>query len=109
MTIVKKVSAGFEATLDKNPVKGGAWIARVKVTINGEPLTEEVTAWANASAGKRWVKEMVVKHTPRKSVKMVAGAKFDDKGKPLSWSGSMTFKREVVATALSSVIKERTE
>jgi hypothetical protein len=50
------------------------------------------SAWANASAGKRWVKEQVQSLTPRKSVKMVAGSELDVKGKPLSFSGALVFK-----------------
>ena len=52
----------------------------------------QCTAWKNASAAKRWVKEQVLKHTPRKSVKMVATGALDAKGKPTAFTGSLTFK-----------------
>jgi hypothetical protein len=52
----------------------------------------EYTAWKNASAAKRWVKEQVQKHTPRKSVKMVATGAVDAKGKPTAFTGALEYK-----------------
>lgn len=94
--MAKKVSAVFEASLDKNNVKGGAWIAAIKTYDEGiEAHHHELSAWANASAGKRWVKERVQALTPKKSVKMVAGTTLDEKGKPVSFTGSVKYKREL--------------
>jgi len=95
--MVKKVNAVFEATLKKNPEKGGAWLARV--TTHDEGIEEGnvivSTAWSNASAGKRWIKEMVIKMTPRKSVKMIAGTDLDAKGKPMAFDGKVEYKRDI--------------
>ena len=94
--MAKKVNCVFNATLIKNPERGGAWIARV--TTNDEGMDEAgtlvFTAWSNASAGKRWVKEMVQQLTPKKSCKMVAGTALDAKGKPTSFNGTVNYKRE---------------
>jgi hypothetical protein len=92
--MAKKISKIFKADLTKNNVKGGAWMATVTVQEEGIEAVDVMidSAWANASAGKRWVKEMVQKLTPRKSVKMVAGETKDLKGKPLSFSGELNFK-----------------
>jgi hypothetical protein len=38
---------------------------------------------------------MVAQMTPRKSVKMVAGAELDAKGKPITFSGKVEYKREI--------------
>lgn len=95
--MAKKVNAVFEATLKKNPEKGGAWLARV--TTHDEGIEEGnvivSTAWSNASAGKRWIKEMVIKMTPRKSVKMIAGTDLDAKGKPMAFDGKVEYKRDI--------------
>jgi hypothetical protein len=92
--MAKKVSKIFKADLKKNNVKGGAWMATVSVNDEGIDTADHIqlSAWANASAGKRWIKEQVQALTPRKSVKMVAGDEKDAKGKPLSFSGSVNFK-----------------
>lgn len=93
----KKVDAVFEATLVKNMEKGGAWLATVNTHDEGidEGYVVIYASWANASAGKRWIKSQVQSMTPRKSVKMVAGSEVDAKGKPVSWSGTVSFKRDV--------------
>ena len=92
----KKVNAVFEATLVKNDTKGGAWLATVKTYDEGiEAHHHEIAAWANASAGKRWIKERVQALTPKKSVKMIAGSKLDAKGKPVEFTGSVKYKREL--------------
>lgn len=94
--MAKKVNALFEAELTKNPEKGGAWLARVCVHDEGLDCDGWVTtAWSNASAGKRWAKEMVQKLTPKKSVKFVAGGELDAKGKPMSFKGVVNYKREI--------------
>jgi hypothetical protein len=91
--MAKKESRKFVANLNKNPEKGGAWLAFVAV-INeeNEAVAQVTTAWANASAAKRWVKTQVQTMTPRKSVKMVAGSALDVKGKPVSFTGELLFK-----------------
>ena len=48
-------------------------------------------AWKNASAAKRWIKAKVQEMTPRKSVKMNP-TKFNDKEKPVEFSGVLEFK-----------------
>lgn len=94
--MAKKVNAVFEATLDKNDVKGGAWIAAIKTYDEGvDAHHHELSAWANASAAKRWVKERVQALTPKKSVKLIAGSTLDAKGKPVSFNGLVKYKREV--------------
>ena len=95
--MAKKVNVVFDATLKKNPEKGGAWLARVTTYDEGidEGNVIVSTAWSNASAGKRWIKEMVIKMTTKKSVKMIAGTDLDAKGKPMSFDGKVLFKREI--------------
>jgi hypothetical protein len=92
--MAKKVSKVFKADLTKNNVKGGAWMATITIQAEGIEAVDVLidSAWANASAGKRWIKEMVQKLTPRKSVKMVAGADLDAKNKPLFFRGELVFK-----------------
>lgn len=91
--MAKKESRKFVVTLNKNPERGGAWLAFVAV-VNSEDvvIAQVTTAWANASAAKRWVKTQVQALTPRKSVKMVAGSAVDLKGKPVSFTGELLFK-----------------
>lgn len=96
--MAKKVSASFTAVLTKDNVKGAAWLAEVSIKDDGvdEPITVERTAWSNASAGKRWVKERVQALTPRKSCKMIPTTQnLDAKGKPLGFVGVVGFKREI--------------
>lgn len=95
--MARKVSSTFHASLTKNDVKGGAWLAQVSLTDEGmeTPYKVEITAWANASAGKRWVKERVQALTPRKSCKMIPTSQVDAKGKPVSFIGALGFKREI--------------
>ena len=94
--MAKKVVKTFTANLNKNPEKGGAWMAIVNVTTEGIEGSNvyNMSAWSNASAGKRWVKSQVQALTPRKSVKMIAGEGKDAKGKPTSFVGVVTFKSE---------------
>ena len=95
--MAKKVNALLEAKLIKNPEKGGAWLASVRVKDEGidEYYAVEKTAWSNASAGKRWIKAKVQELTPKKSVKFIAGTNLDVKGKPLSWTGQVNFKKDI--------------
>jgi len=95
--MVKKVNANFNGELRKNNVKGGAWIAEYVVTRSDEerPVAADYSAWANPSAGKKWLKEMVLTHTNKKSIKMVAGTDKDAKDKPIYFNGDVVFKVEV--------------
>lgn len=93
--MAKKVTRVFTAIINKNDVKGGAWMASFSVQEDGveTPSMIHAAAWSNASAAKRWIKEMVVANTPRKSVKMIAGTDLDVKGKPLSFNGTLTYRQ----------------
>jgi len=93
--MAKKVNQTFTATLTKNTEKGGAWLA--DFTIVTEGVTEVIykeSAWANASAGKRWIKERVKESTPRKSIIMIDSGKVDEKNKPISFKGELIYKVE---------------
>ena len=92
----KKVNVVFDATLKKNPEKGGAWLARVTTYDEGidEGNVIVLTAWSNASAGKRWIKERVQSLTPRKSVKLEVTSE-DENGKPIKISGTLIYKQEI--------------
>jgi phage terminase small subunit len=91
-----KVNANFNGELRKNTEKGGAWIAEFSVTHAGADRTVNAgySAWSNASAGKRWLKEMVLANTPKKSIKMVANTERDAKDKPIYFNGDVVFKVE---------------
>ena len=95
--MAKKVDALFNGELRKNNVKGGAWIAEYVITRNDydKPVAADYTAWANPSAGKKWLKEMVLANTPKKSIKMVANSERDAKDKPIYFNGNVVFKVEV--------------
>jgi len=91
--MAKKVTYKFTADLNLNAEQGGGWLAIVSVVDeNGVAQAMFTTAWKNASAGKRYIKAMVLKLTPRKSVKLVAGETLDAKGKPTSFAGELSFK-----------------
>jgi hypothetical protein len=92
--MAKKVNMVFKATLTKNMSKGGSWLACVKTNADGMDNSNTLTynAWSNASAGKRWIKEMVISMTTRKSVKMLPGTELDAKGKPIAFSGELVYK-----------------
>lgn len=88
-----KKSYSFKATLRLNQSKAGGWLASYVIDGNGENTEAGVvSAWKNASAAKRWLKEEVVKKTPRKSIKMVATTVVDVKGKPAEFIGELTYK-----------------
>jgi hypothetical protein len=100
--MAKKVAAKFVATIELNPEKAGGWLAIVSVqreagtSINSIQPAEgisEYSSWKNASAAKRWVKSMVLKHTPRKSVKM-APTKVGANEKPTAFAGLLEFKTD---------------
>jgi hypothetical protein len=94
--MAKKVSSLFSASIVKNQTKGGAWLATIVLTDEGIdiPYDSYQAAWANASAAKRWVKEVLLATTTRKSVKMLPGSELDAKQKPVVLLGAVTFKRE---------------
>lgn len=88
----KKVENRFHAEIRLNGEKGGAWLATVTVQDDTGAITvSECSAWKNASAAKRWVKERVKALTPRKSVVML-GTNLNDKNKPTLLTGSLIFK-----------------
>jgi len=94
--MARKVNAKFNGTLIKNNVKGGAWLATYSISYEGQEMAvaKPLNAFSNASAGKRWLKEMVLANTPKKSIKMIAGTALDEKGKPLGFTGEVLFKVE---------------
>ena len=85
--------ASFEVSLRKNTItaKGGAWLLSIYTT-NGEAVTKELTAWANVSAAKRYLKTQVLLLTPRKSIKLNS-TEFDEVAKPVSFEGSLFYKK----------------
>jgi len=93
--MAKKINYTFSADLTKNPEKGGAWIGHYVIRDDQESAPKgQFKAWANASAGKRWLKAMAAEKTPRKSIKLEAGEQLDEKGKPVSFKGSFNYKGE---------------
>lgn len=94
--MAKKVNALFEGELRKNNVKGGAWVAEFSVVRDDQerPVVTGYSAWANPLAGKRWLKEMVLEHTNKKTIKMAPNSERDAKDKPIFLSGSVAFKVE---------------
>jgi hypothetical protein len=92
--MAKKVNAMFEAELIKNQEKGGAWLGEFSVVRDDmdQPSVTGREAFSNASAGKRWIKAMVLANTTKKSIKMVATDARDVKDKPVHLSGAVAFK-----------------
>jgi hypothetical protein len=95
--MAKKVTKVLKAELHKTLHKGGAWLCDVQVfdvMSDGTLVMEEsvTSAWSNPSAAKRQIKVLVQTMTPRKSVKMIAGENLDEKGKPTSFTGELTYK-----------------
>lgn len=98
---VRKFERIFKATLAKNNMKGGAWKVTYVITedrpngLGGYDTVEidnNVTAWSNASAGKRWIKDRVVNLTTRKSIKFEV-ANEDENGKPIKLVGTLIYKQ----------------
>ena len=81
----------FRAEAYKNIEKGGAWIAVFRLTSTADELITDYSAWTSANACKRWLKERVQEHTPRKSVKFVVG-KTDANDKVIEVAGEFTYK-----------------
>ena len=94
--MAKKVTSTFSVSIVKNQTKGGAWLATIQLIDDGidTPYDSYQAAWANASAAKRWVKEVLQATTTRKSVKYIVSDLRDEKQKPVLLEGSITFKRE---------------
>lgn len=92
----RKINSTFSASIVKNQAKGGAWMATISLLDDGidTPYDSYQSAWANASAAKRWIKELVQTKTPRKSVKMIASDLLDAKNKPTRFDGAISFKRD---------------
>jgi hypothetical protein len=89
--MAKKVTRTFSATLEKNTEKGGSWLCRVAIRDENGETNSKVSAWSNASAGKRWVKAELVEVTGRKSLKFsIVNA--DANEKPTLIAGSVDYK-----------------
>lgn len=103
ITVAKKVTKKFTATLTLNTEQGGAWLANVSLLTplqgslslnsmeDAEAISQE-SAWKNASAGKRWIKAKVLEMTPRKSVKMNPTKHDKTTEKPTAFAGVLEFK-----------------
>jgi hypothetical protein len=89
--MVKKVTRTFTATLEKNLEKGGSWLCRVAIRDENGETNSKVSAWSNASAGKRWVKAELVEITGRKSLKFSV-VQADANEKPTLIAGSIDYK-----------------
>jgi hypothetical protein len=89
--MVKKVTRTFTATLEKNLEKGGSWLCRVAIRDENGETNSKVSAWSNASAGKRWVKAELVEITKRKSLKFSV-VQADANEKPTLIAGSIDYK-----------------
>lgn len=86
-----KVNKAVTATLGLNPDKGGAWLALFVIHTEDKITTQITSAWKNASAGKRWIKERVKELTPRKSIKFEVKASGEN-GKPSLLMGQLEYK-----------------
>ena len=93
--MAKKVNQTLKAHLNKNVLveKGGAWMLRVTIQNEGSEtfLLDSCTAWSNPSAAKRYLKQVVLDNTPRKSIKMEVTAG-DVNEKPISIEGMLAYK-----------------
>jgi len=91
--MAKKVNQTLKAKLAKNLEKGGAWM--LDITIKNEGSDQYVlstySAWSNASAAKRYLKQVVLDNTPRKSIKMSV-VMTDPSDKPARIEGELTYK-----------------
>lgn len=86
-----KVKHQFQVSITLNEEKGGGWLATYALSSDASIVTKsENTAWKNASAAKRWVKEKVQALTPRKSVKLTPVLK-DGQSKPIGFTGSLEY------------------
>ena len=86
-----KVKHTFSANISLNQNKGGAWLASYSLSSASSIISQgETTAWKNASAAKRWIKERVVAKTPRKSLKWTHVVQNAD-SKPVEFSGVLEY------------------
>ena len=97
--MAKKIEHTFDAQIELNEEKGGAWLAtcyKSYVDEEGQKIDELLihSPWKNAAAAKRWVKAKVLEHTPRKSIKMESARIIEIAGKEkvTRYSGTLTFK-----------------
>ena len=92
--MAKKVDYKFHAQVTLNSEKGGAWLGEFSVVRDDleQSSASGRQAFSNASAGKRWLKAMVLANTPKKSIKMVATDEKDVKEKPVHFNGAVAFK-----------------
>lgn len=81
----------LKASLTKNINKGGAWLLHYQIVLDGVVRLDVTQAWSNPSVAKRTLKEVVLKETTRKSIKM-ASIKQDENGKHLSFVGEINYK-----------------
>ena len=94
--MVKKVNHTLKAHLSKNTLveRGGAWLLNIRMVEEGADhiLLDSYTAWSNPSAAKRYLKQVVLDNTPRKSIKMTITVKDVNTDKPLVLDGELTYK-----------------
>lgn len=81
----------LKASLTKNINKCGAWLLHYQIVLDGVVRLDVTQAWSNPSVAKRTLKEVVLKETTRKSIKM-ASIKQDENGKHLSFVGEINYK-----------------
>jgi hypothetical protein len=89
------VKQTLTAKLTKNTSveKGGAWLLHICIQTEGasECVMDTHSAWSNPSAAKRFLKQVVLENTPRKSIKMETKAT-NDLGKPTHLAGELNYK-----------------
>jgi hypothetical protein len=94
--MAKKVNQTLKANLAKNTLveKGGAWLLTITIKTDGaeDYILDHCSAWSNPSAAKRYLKEVVLANTPRKSVKMAVTVKDVTTDKPLKIDGELSYK-----------------
>lgn len=97
--MAKKVEYTFNASIELNEEKGGAWLAtcfKSYVDEEGQKIDQTIihSPWKNAAAAKRWVKARVLELTPRKSIKMEPKRIIEVSGKEkvAMYSGTLTYK-----------------
>lgn len=88
----RKVKQRVKVYLKLNPAKGGGWLCEILYFDDTNTATAaDLTAWKNASAAKRYIKEKIQATTPRKSIKLLPGYGADSSTKPVSFLGDMTY------------------
>lgn len=94
--MAKKVNQTLKAHLAKNILveKGGAWLLTITIHNDGDNdfILNTSTAWSNPSAAKRYLKEVVLANTPRKSIKMAVTVTDIPTDKPLKIDGELSYK-----------------